>query len=111
MLVIHLGLRPMAVWIDSKRKLAPDVEVSYRLRVLCAEKDQVLIRSIVLRHVNATPRMTIQGISTQEGDGPDRVNVVVDIFSTVRNDRALEEVVQRLNIEPSVVGVGWEKRV
>jgi hypothetical protein len=35
--------------------------------------------------------------------------VVVDIHSTVRNERALDEVVNRINIEPGIIAVSWEK--
>jgi putative Mg2+ transporter-C (MgtC) family protein len=110
-LIIHLGLRSVAMWVDAHRKLAPDVEVHYRLRAMCAEKDEKLIRTILLRHVNGHAHMTLQGISTQNGDQPDRILILVDVFSTLRNDRAMEEVVQRLDIEPSVTAVSWEKRI
>jgi putative Mg2+ transporter-C (MgtC) family protein len=109
-LSIHLGLRPVAGWIDSMRKNAPNVEVLYQLRVVCSEQDQSVVRTILLRHVNATPQMTIQGITTQNSDQPGQVTVLTDISSMVRNDRALEEIVQRLNIEPSVSSITWEKR-
>ena len=63
---VHVGLRPIAHWVDARRKTAPDVEVSYRFRVVCEERDQALIRTILLRHVNANPKMTVQGISTED---------------------------------------------
>jgi putative Mg2+ transporter-C (MgtC) family protein len=107
---IHLGLRPLARWVDARRKTSMDVEVSYRLRVVCGEKEQAVIRTILLRHVNASPKMTIQGISTQESDQPDRTAVVADVFSVERNDRAMEDLVRRIDLEPGVTAVSWEKR-
>jgi putative Mg2+ transporter-C (MgtC) family protein len=109
-LFIHLGLRPLARWVDARRKTAPDVEVAYRMRVVCGEKEQGVIRTILLRHVNAHPKMTVQGISAQDGEGPGRTVVVADIFSLVRNDRAMEDLVGRLDIEPGVTAVSWDKR-
>ena len=47
-----------------------------------------LVRTILLRHVNANPTMTVQGFSMQETDRDDLTAVVVDIYSTVRNERA-----------------------
>jgi putative Mg2+ transporter-C (MgtC) family protein len=35
--------------------------------------------------------------------------VVADIFSMERNDRAMEELLSRLNIEPDVTAVRWER--
>ncbi len=109
-LILHLGLRPLARWVDKSRKTATDVEVSYRMRVVCGERDQSVVRTILLRHVNSRPNMTVQGISNQDGDQPDRSAVVVDIFATERSDRAMEDLVRRLDIEPGVVAVSWERR-
>jgi putative Mg2+ transporter-C (MgtC) family protein len=109
-LAIHIGLRPIADWVDRRRKLSPVGEVSYRFRVLCEDKDEGLIRTILLRHVNAHPKMTVHGITTEDSDGPGKTMVVVDIFSLQRNERALEDLVNRINIEPSVKSVSWDKR-
>lgn len=108
-LTIHLGLRPLALWIDEHRKLAPNVETTYRLRVQCSEREQSVIRTILLRHINANAKLAVQGIATHETEVPDRVAITVDVFSIQRNDRVMEELVARLNIEPSVVAVSWEK--
>jgi putative Mg2+ transporter-C (MgtC) family protein len=109
-LVTHVGLRPVALWLDRWRKTAEGVEVGYRLRVVCTEKEQTVVRAILMRHVNSKPQMTLQGISTQDGENPEQVVITTDIFSLVRNDRALEDLVRRLDIEPGVKAVSWEKR-
>ena len=36
-------------------------------------------------------------------------HVIADIYSLVRNDRAMEDLMSRINIEPSVISVSWEK--
>jgi putative Mg2+ transporter-C (MgtC) family protein len=109
-LTIHLGLRPFAQWIDTKRKTAADVEIFYRLRVICPEKDQGVIRTILLRHVNSHPKMTVQGILTQDAEQAGQVVVVTDVFSLERNDRVMEDLVRRIDLEPGVTAVSWEKR-
>jgi putative Mg2+ transporter-C (MgtC) family protein len=107
-LAVHLSLRPVAFWIDSRVHTATNVETGYRLRVVCQEKEEALVRNIVLRHVNNHDKMTVQGISTHEEQGGCGV-VVADIYSLERQDRALQEIMSRLNIEPSVKSVHWEK--
>jgi putative Mg2+ transporter-C (MgtC) family protein len=107
-LLLHIGLRPIAQAIDARVRLAVNVETAYRLRVLCDEKHEGIIRTILLRHVNAHGGMTIQGIATQNDDHPDKTAVVAEIFSIRRNDKAMEEVMSRLNIEPTVTAVRWE---
>jgi putative Mg2+ transporter-C (MgtC) family protein len=108
-LAIHLFLRPLGRWVDAHSKVAADTEVLYRLRVICQEKQEGLIRTILLRHVNSQPSMVIQGISTQDAAESERAAVVAEIFSMGRNDRALENLMSRINIEPGVSAVSWEK--
>jgi putative Mg2+ transporter-C (MgtC) family protein len=109
-LAINLGLRPVAIWIDLKRQSAPNVDTAYRLRVVCAEPQQALVRTIVLRHINSQKGMLVHGIALADCEQQHCVAVAVDIFSHERNDRALEEIITRLNIEPGVVAVSWERK-
>jgi putative Mg2+ transporter-C (MgtC) family protein len=53
--------------------------------------------------------MTIQSISTQDSEQEGHAIVVAEVFSLERNDRALEEIMDRLNIEPGVTAVRWER--
>jgi putative Mg2+ transporter-C (MgtC) family protein len=106
---VNIGLRPASHWMDARRKTAADVDTFYRMRVVCGHKDEGVIRTILMRHVNSKPSMTIQGLSTQGAEEADLAAVVADIFSVVRNDRAMEELLSRINIEPTVRSVRWEK--
>ena len=110
-LFVHLALRPLVQKIEARTKGTGEIETLYRLRVLCNGPDAPTIRAIFMRHVNAQPAMTVQGISTQDTDQPDKEAVVVDIFSTERNDRYMNDLVSRISIEPSVTGVSWERVV
>ena len=109
-LAVHLGLRPLAHWINSQRKTAMDVEIGYRVRVVCADKDENLVRTILMRHLNAHPKMMIQGLATQDTDTPGRTAIEADVYSLERNDKAMEDLVNRLHIEPTVTSVRWDKR-
>jgi putative Mg2+ transporter-C (MgtC) family protein len=104
---VHLGVRPVSRLVDARLKTATNVETAYCLRVVCIERDEGVIRNIVLRHVNSHSKMTVQGISTQD-EGTNTV-VVADIFSTERQDRAIQEVMSRLNLEPGVKSVSWTR--
>ena len=108
-LILHLTLRPLAMWIDARRRTAVNVEVGYRIRVVCQSQHEGLIRNILARHINAHPSMTLQGISIQDGERPDQTTVVAEVFALRRNDRELEELMSRLNIEPSVTAIRWER--
>jgi len=105
---IHFGLRPIAERIEIMRKMAPDVETSYRLRVRCRPDNEAVIRTILLRHISSKERMSVQGLSTDETN-PAAPVVVAEIFATRRNDRVMEELVARVSIEPDVSEVSWTR--
>ena len=95
--------------IDARTRKAIDVETSYRIRVVCERRQEAVIRTILLRHVNSHPAMMVQGFSTQDVDQPDQAAVVADIHSTSRADRAMQELMSRIQIEPGVTTVRWEQ--
>jgi putative Mg2+ transporter-C (MgtC) family protein len=107
-LTVHLGLRPVVSWIDARTKMMTDVETYYRLRVTCGEGEGAHIRAIILRHIGGRPRMSVQGISTEESDKEGKA-IVADVYALERNDRAMEEIVARLSIEPEVSAVSWQR--
>jgi putative Mg2+ transporter-C (MgtC) family protein len=108
-LVAHLALRPLGQRIDARLKKATNVETLYRMRVVCPRPSAPLIRTILLRHINAHLTMTAQGFTTQDVEMGDQAAVIVDIQSSVRNERALEDLVNRINIEPGIIAVSWAK--
>ena len=108
-LMLHLALRPLAERIDARVKAAVDVETHYRVKVVCGATQEAVIRTILMRHVSSDARMTIQRIATREGDRPDRAAVVVDVASTERADRTMQDLISRVNIEPGVTSASFEK--
>jgi putative Mg2+ transporter-C (MgtC) family protein len=106
-LTIHLSLRPLVRKIDAQAKSTVEVETAYRFRVVCAGQQEGLIRTILMRHINSQPSMTVQGIATE--DAADKTTVVAEIFSSERNDKFMDSLVSRISIEPSVSAVSWEK--
>jgi len=106
---VHLSLRPVALWIDKRQQKAVNVETSYRLQVVCSQAQEVVIRSILMRHVNSKASMHLQGIAIRDAEQPDHTTIVAEVYSTIRNDKAMEELVSRINIEPSVTSVRWER--
>jgi putative Mg2+ transporter-C (MgtC) family protein len=106
---LHLGLRPLARQIDARVRTADDVETLHQIRVSCREAQEGTIRAILLRHINSVHGMTIQQISTQEIGESGHAAVVADVYSLDRKDRAIQDVMSRLTIEPDVRSVSWEK--
>lgn len=109
-LFTHLALRPLVFAIEERLKVTSvEVETLYRITVVGAPDREGLIRAILMRHVNSVQKMSIQGISTEAREGCDDKAVVAEIFSVGRNDKVMEELVSRLNIEPEVTSIRWER--
>lgn len=107
-LSIHLALRPVTRWIDRRTKTSTDVETLYQLRVETTSERDAHIRHILMRHVNGHEKLMLQGIATDDEEGG-RTSVVATIYSPDRNDRALEDLVARISIEPEVKLVSWQR--
>src|SRR5262249_53925713 len=88
-LILNFCLRPVGRWDTAGHNPAVNVEMLYRLRVICRSAQETLIRTIVLRHVNAHPAMIVQGIAVHDCGQPERTAVEADIFATMRCDKAL----------------------
>jgi putative Mg2+ transporter-C (MgtC) family protein len=108
-LFIHLSVRPFIRRIEARLKTVVEVETVYRIRVVCQSQEATLIRTILMRHINSQPPMTIQGLSAQDTEQPDRTAVVAEIYSSERNDKFMNDMVSRISIESSVTAVSWER--
>jgi putative Mg2+ transporter-C (MgtC) family protein len=95
-------------WIEARTKTTVDVETYYRVRVECVDGVAAHIRGILMRHIGGHSRLNVQGIATEDGEKEARV-IVADVYALERNDRALEDIVARLSIEPEVTGVSWQR--
>jgi putative Mg2+ transporter-C (MgtC) family protein len=109
-LAIHLGLRPVVRWMESHTSKALDIESYYRLRIECDADQDMQVRQVLLRHVNGHERLSLQGLSTEDLEN-NRTVVLAEIFSIDRNDRAVEEIVTRVGIEPEIKAISWQRTV
>lgn len=107
-LFVHIGLRPLARRIDARTKMATDVETYYRLRVESDASHDAHIRHILLRHVGGHAKLNLQGLSTEDTE-KDRTVVLANIFAPERSDRAMEDIMARVSIEPEVKAVSWQR--
>jgi putative Mg2+ transporter-C (MgtC) family protein len=107
-LFIHLGLRPINRWIDSRSKSFIDIETVYRISIESIADHDAQIRHILMRHLGDHDELALQSLSTED-DEDGRTEVTAEIFALQRNDRAMEEIVARVSIEPEVKAVKWQR--
>jgi putative Mg2+ transporter-C (MgtC) family protein len=108
-LFLNVTMRPIVRRIDEHLKTATDVETHYRIKVICPADQTGVVRTILMRHVNEQPRMTVQGLAMRDAEQAGMSCIAADVFATERNDRFMNDLVSRVGIEPNVTGISWEK--
>ena len=108
-LAFNVTMRPVVLRIEEYLKTSANIETHYRLHVTCPCDQAAVVRSMFMRHVNSEPKMTVQGLSTRDTELPGMSAITVDVCSAERNDRAMNDLVSRVGIEPNVSGISWEK--
>jgi len=105
----NLMLHPISKWIDKLVKEKKNVETEYRMRVVCGQQQEGVIRAMLIQDINAHPSMVVRGISSHSADEPGRKLIVADIDSAVRDDHAMQDLMSRINIEPGIASASWER--
>jgi putative Mg2+ transporter-C (MgtC) family protein len=108
-LFLNVTLRPIVRRIGEHLKTAADVELHYRIQVTCPCDQAGVVRTILMRHVNEQPCMTVQGLATHDSEQAGSSRITAEVFATERNDRIMNDLVSRVGIEPNVNGISWEK--
>ena len=104
-----IGLKPLARVVDARRKRAADAPAAYRLKVVCAADQHAVVRTVVARHLGDIAGMVVTGVTTSKPKRRKQVVVRAAVTATPANDRAVQETVARLLIEPGVRAASWEK--
>jgi putative Mg2+ transporter-C (MgtC) family protein len=107
-LFIHVALKPLVDWIDGHRRRSGHVETVYRLRVECAAEHERQARTVLLKHVTDEKRMNLHSLASTPIN-PARVAVTAEAAMSHRDDRAVEEMVARVSVEPEFESVRWDR--
>ncbi len=108
-LLIVTGLRPVSKRIDALRKRTGGGAATYQIRVACDAKDHAVVRTALARHATGNHSLALTGITARKKKGRKRVFLVAHLQADPADDRAVQEIVSRLMIEPGVTAVSWEK--
>lgn len=107
-LAINTLLRPLSDWL-TRRGRAPvsEHEVEYLLQVVCRNRQESAVRTLVIQLITASSPLMMHEIESAVDQG-DRVTVIKARLSTPeRMDTQVEQVASRLSLERDVTGVSW----
>src|SRR5262245_24252855 len=103
-------LRPVARRLDRNASAATEVEVQYSVAATCGGADELHVRNLLLQAAmrEALVLKSMRSITLPGGtDGPTMARVQAEVIAEGRNDHAIEQVVGRLSLEPSVAEALW----
>jgi len=106
-IVTNLGLRPLARRFERRLPTSFELEVEYRIEVVCRESDEPHVRALLLQAVAREPLM-LRRVRYEEVPDTDKARIAIELISLGRNHSAMEQVAGRLGLEPSVSSVTWE---
>lgn len=106
-LCANILLREMAQRINRQPVAQAEVELPYRLRIVCREDDEVHVRALVMNMLSAMP-IALQALQSRDLAQPGRLEVCADLIAMPANQGRLEEIVARVSLEKGVSAVSWK---
>jgi len=105
-IVVNLVFRPLVRMIDRQPLESAEVETSYVVRVTCKGTEEAAIRALLVQGFGASD-LHLRELESADLEGTDRVEITATLTSEKRREIALEYIVGRLSLEPSVTAARW----
>lgn len=105
---VNLLLRPLVALINKQPLRSSELSIGYRVSVTCSSAQEAHIRALMLQALAPTPLALQRLESSDLADNVGRVRVMATLSALERSDKALEQVVGRLSLEPAVTSASWE---
>jgi putative Mg2+ transporter-C (MgtC) family protein len=100
-------LRPLGYRINQQPLKGTELEICYRVEIICRSKHEVQIRALLLQAIN-TSKLKLRSLHNEEiEDLPGKVSVEADLVTQERDDSYLEGLVSRLSLEQGISSVKW----
>lgn len=106
-LLINLALRPVAQAISRRPVDMSEQPVQYILKISCSQDQETHVRSLLVQLL-ITSSLILHGLEhTVNPADPDKAIVEASLLSSDRQDTLMEEIVTRIGLEPSILGISW----
>jgi len=103
----NLGLRPLGRFLDRRQATSSELEVEYRIEMICRDRDETRLRALLLQTVVHEP-LLVRRVRSEDVPETDKVRLEFSFSSEGRVHRTVEQVASRLGIEPGVTSVTCE---
>ena len=105
-IAVNLLLRPLVNYIGRQPLDTSEVEAANVINVVCRSPDEAHIRALLFQG-NHTGNLHIHNLSSVNMPDTDLVEVTASVTGTQATSQAVEQIVGRLSLEPSVTAARW----
>lgn len=105
-IVTNLLLRPLVQRLNRRMLTAGDAETHYSVEITCKGAEEAHMRSLLL-HALSQAGLGLRRIDSEDIADTSKVSVTAQAVAAKRNDGALEQIVGRLSLEPTVSAATW----
>jgi putative Mg2+ transporter-C (MgtC) family protein len=102
----NVCLRPIGKALNRGTGSA-DADITYLFRITARTDQEAHMRALLLQSLGGQP-LLLKSLKSDDVEHTDKVEVHAIVTSTGRQNLILEQIVSRLSLEPSVIGVSWE---
>jgi putative Mg2+ transporter-C (MgtC) family protein len=103
---VNLLLRPLVQHISRQSITSVELPSGYVVTVVCKGEQEAQTRALVLQGLNLGG-LHLRRLDSANIEGTDRVEVTAAVTAEGRPDGALEQIVGRLSLEPTVTAARW----
>ena len=103
---VNLLLRPLVQLMSQRPMTSVELPSSYVVSVTCKSKQAAQIRALVLQELKLVG-LHLRRLDSAKIEGTDQVEVSASVTADSRSDGALEQIVGRLCLDPTVTAARW----
>ena len=84
------------------------MDLLYEVRIVCRHIEEATVRVLLLEQIKSA-NLRLQGLSLQDAQPADHVEMVVHLFAVQHNEQAMNGLVASLACQKAVNRVSWNK--
>lgn len=104
---INIALRPILGRLNRISLTATNIETHYRIEITCRASEEAHMRSRLL-HALTEAGLGLRRLDSEDTHDASKAKVTAQAVAAKRIDQALEQIVGRLSLEPTVSGATWQ---
>ncbi|MGZ3743371.1 MAG: MgtC/SapB family protein [Pseudobdellovibrionaceae bacterium] len=99
-------LRPVAMRLNHLPHEQVEQSIKYQIQITCRGREEIHIRQLVLHSVQSTA-IVLRSIHSEEIEGCQKIRVIAELESQIKNPSLLEQIVSRISLEKGVTAANW----